>query len=275
MGYTKKFLSGETYSAQDVNSIFSALTTQGVSLFNCSDDDSPLISLDKAISSFTGPGLDLYNQNSCKLTYDIATETFKINQGNAWFIDGSFITVDRNGIDISEKINEVRKSTTNDIYVYFKRDISINDILIMVDVSTTNYQDEACVALAIVKNDNSIVDLRKISKSKVAPCSNNIYDKNTLSVETRVSSNDEDGRLLTTISSKMTSYAEYILLDNEDLLEIQKVDSGNLVYTPKKIEGMTIGLAAREIDTGYEIWVRYESGGGGSSMLVLSDYLIF
>lgn len=275
MGYTKKFLSGETYSAQDVNSVFSALTTQGVSLFNYSDGDSPLISIDEAISSFTENGLELYNQNACKLTYDTGTGIFKINKGNAWFLDGSFLTIDSSGVDITEKITEIRKYSTSDIYVYFKRDVANNDILIIADISTINYQDESCVPLAIIKNDNSIIDIRKIAKSKVAPCSNNIYDKNTLSVETRISSNDKNGKLLTTISSEMTSYAEYILLDNTTLLEIQKTEVENLIYTSKELQLMTIGLAAREIETGYEIYVRWESGGGGSSIFTLSNYLIF
>ena len=273
MGYTKKFLSGETYSAQDVNSVFSALTTQGVSLFNYSDGDSPLISIDEAISSFTSQGLELYNRNACKVTYDSGTGIFKISQGNAWFIDGSFLTIDSSGVNITEKITEIRKYSTSDIYVYFKRDVANNDILIVADTSTINYKDESCVALAIVKNDNSIVDLRKISKSKLAPCSNNIYDKNTLNINVRISSNDRDGKKIADIPSSMISYAEYLLLNNTTLLEIQKADIEDLVYTSKELQLMTIGLAVREADTGYEIYARWESGSSQSYEIV--NYLIF
>ncbi len=273
MGYTKKFMSGETYSAQDVNSVFSALTTQGVSLFNYSSGDSPLVDLNEAISNFTGPGLEFYNKNSCKVTYDDGTGIFKISNGNAWFVDGSFITVDSSGIDITDRITEIRKNSANDIYVYFFRDVSINDILVMADTSTTEYQNVNSVALARISNDNSIYDLRKFSKSKVAPCTSNIYDEGELQSGIIITSTNKNGKIIATITSPMSGYAEYFYWSGIKLCEIQSTTSSELIYDNYSGQIGTIGVAVRQIDTGFEVWAKWISG--SSTSFTGMKYLIF
>ena len=100
-----------------------------------------------------------------------------------------------------------------------------------------------------------------------------IFNKNTLNINVRISSNDRDGKKIADIPSSMISYAEYLLLNNTTLLEIQKADIEDLVYTSKELQLMTIGLAVREADTGYEIYARWESGSSQSYEIV--NYLIF
>ena len=115
------FMDNCLYGADDINQTFSKLTTQGVSLFNYTDGDNPLVSLNNAVSAHTMPGVEMYNTNACKVIYDTENEKFFISPGNAFMIDGSTITVDSEEYDITERVLEQRKSGIGDIWVCFNR----------------------------------------------------------------------------------------------------------------------------------------------------------
>ena len=124
MGFSCSFMDNKSYGADDINLILSKLTTQGISLFKYADGDNPLIALNDAVNSFTGPGIEYYNPSSCMLEYLAPTEEnayaqFRILPGNAFMYDGSIITIDENGYDISDEVIKIRQSRTDDIYVYF------------------------------------------------------------------------------------------------------------------------------------------------------------
>ncbi len=176
MGYTCQLMSNKTYSAQDINKIFSMLTTQGVSLFNYTQGDNPLIDINTAVANFTTPGVEFYNSDACKVTYNDTDDSFMILKGNAFMIDGSSISIDEEGYDITEEIKTIRKNSTNLIYVYFYRDVASNVVDICVTDDSSELESTAVVKLAEINSDGNIFDLRTFAKTKLAPCTSNIFE---------------------------------------------------------------------------------------------------
>ncbi len=178
------FMDNCLYGADDINQTFSKLTTQGVSLFNYTDGDNPLVSLNDAISNLTNPGVEMYNINACKVVYNDENERFIISPGNAFMIDGSTITIDSEEYDITEKVLEQRKLSDGDIWVCFMRNIPKNCIDISVSADDADFNSQYAVPLAKISSKNVVVDMRRFAKTKIAPCSANVINEYTMSFGT-------------------------------------------------------------------------------------------
>lgn len=99
MGYQYKFKDGELYDVNDVNGIVSHFTSAGVSTYS---------DLNGISGALTDMGVS-NAYNSCKVVKD--GEKLKIMPGEAFFSDGSVISVDSSGVSF----DPLR-------YVYFKKD---------------------------------------------------------------------------------------------------------------------------------------------------------
>jgi len=174
MGVSYCFMDNCVYGADDINNAFSKLTTQGVSLFNYSDGDNPLISLNDAVANYTGPGIEFYNVDACKLTYDSEQQKYTILKGNAFMVDGTIITIDDEGYDITEEVKLIRLNSDNDIYVSFYRNVAKNTIDILVLDNDLYAEDENNLPIAVIMGTDNILDKRTFAVSRVAPASGNI-----------------------------------------------------------------------------------------------------
>ncbi len=150
MGYKCTFMDNETYTAQDVNEMFSHLTSQGVCF---SDTGSTLSDLNAATSGAVTEGV--MDQSSCLVVKEDGV--YKISKGVCFMSDGSAITFDEDG----EEIVPISGATS---YVYIERNIPENCIDIVVSQSAGG--DES-VPLAEIDADDVIHDKRKLAKSKV------------------------------------------------------------------------------------------------------------
>jgi|GEM_PF-3755803 len=175
MSIRYSFMDNTAYGAEDINYALSRLTTQGVSLFNYSDGDNPLIALNDAVAAIAEPGVEYFNTNACLVTYDSENSQFLIQPGTAFMADGSFITIEDNPYDITDTVNELRKSEEGTLTVYFLRNVSKNCIEIRVTASAP--EEENTVSLAQILSDGSVLDLRSFARSKIAPASGNIVTK--------------------------------------------------------------------------------------------------
>lgn len=180
MSVIYSFMDNCLYGADEVNQTFSKLTTEGVSLFNYTNSNNPLVALNNATEGFITPGVELYNINACKVMYDKENDKFSIGVGTAFMIDGSTITIDSEYYDITEAVKELQKSSSEDIWVCFYRNIPKNSIDISVDINDYYFNSQYSVPLGKISSDNSVADKRKFACTKVAPCSANVIQHEIL-----------------------------------------------------------------------------------------------
>ena len=184
MSVIYSFMDDCLYGADEVNQTFSKLTTEGVSLFNYTNSSNPLVALNSATAGFVTPGVEMYNEDACKVTYDATNNKFIIGVGSAFMVDGSTITIDSEYYDITDEVTKLRNSSSNDIWVCFYRNIQKNRIDISVDVDDTYFNSEYGVPLAKISANNSVADMRRLAKTKVAPCSANVIQYKKLTCGT-------------------------------------------------------------------------------------------
>lgn len=161
MGYKCLFLSNETYSAEDVNTAFSRLTAQGVSLFN--DTGNPLMDLNTAISQYVEPGVGLYNNDACKVT--VSGGVYKVSEGTIWLSDGTSIVVNGDGHELDVKVGTVQ-------YVYAVSQPVVNSAAIVISSIEGGANT---VPLATISANGTIADTRVFATTKVAPVGGNLY----------------------------------------------------------------------------------------------------
>ncbi len=261
MSVIYSFMDNCSYGADEINQTFSKLTTEGVSLFNYTSGDSPLISLDDAVKGFLNPGIEMYNIDACKVIYDKENDKFTISPGNAFMPDGSTITIDSEPFDISDQVNGLRKSSTDDIFICFYRNIPKNCIEISIDTDDTAYNSEYSVPLAKISSDNSIVDKREFAKTKLAPCSANVINEVTINLGT-LTYRDTGYKLRRTTIENVFPGATKVFV-NGVVVNIQKVDieaGESLVYERACFPSglIDVMIAFNMTGEGLEVWA-YQS----------------
>lgn len=226
MSLKKSFMDNEVYGADDINFAFSRLTTQGVSLFNYTgENDNPLVSLNDAVAAMASPGVEMYNTDSCKVTYDSSTEKFSVAAGTAFMPDGSLITVEDNAEDITDIITEARESTTGTLNVFFYRNTPNNTIEIKAQDKGTALDNEKSVLLAEVSADNKVMDMRTFSQAKIAPASGNIIQ--TIEVPAcKLRASDTNEMHMRKEFENVFHGASYCLY-NGTLVPVQKIDTAD------------------------------------------------
>ena len=259
MSVIYSFMDNCSYGADEVNQTFSKLTTEGVSLFNYTNSTNPLVALNDATEGFVTPGVELYNINACKVMYDEENDKFSIGVGTAFMIDGSTITIDSEYYDITETVKEFQKSSSEDIWVCFYRNIPKNSIDISVDVNDYYFNSQYSVPLAKISSDNSVADKRKIACSKVAPCSANVIQYETLNCGaiTYKETGIERRRI---IYSNVFPGATKVFL-NGVVRDIQRIDTATgdeLVFERAWYpgEGLDVMIAFNMTGEGLEVWAR-------------------
>lgn len=196
MSLNYSFMDDEKYSAEDVNKIFSRLTTEGVSLFNTSGEN-PLSELNRAVSTFADSGVEMYDNNSCMVVYDEEAQHFSISCGTAFMYDGSTVSIESEPLDITDKITELRKSDEGDIYVGFFRNTEQNRIDVFADTDFEKISaGQGYIILAKILSDNSITDLREIASTKLAPCSANVIVERPISFPEQMKYNYDTSKKL-------------------------------------------------------------------------------
>lgn len=151
MGYKCTFMDNEVYSAKDVNAMFANLTSEGIALV---DSGNVLSDLNTAVSEVTSEGVQLF-VDSCKLTK--TDGVYKIGEGVCFMPDGSTITFDSDGYEISP-VSGVKN------YVYLKRNETMNRIDVIVSQTAGG---DGTVPIAEIGEGGAITDTRKFSKAKV------------------------------------------------------------------------------------------------------------
>lgn len=152
MGYQYKFKDGELYDVNDVNGIVSHFTSAGVSTYS---------DLNGISGALTETGVS-NAYNSCKVVKD--GEKLKIMPGEAFFSDGSVISVDSSGVSF----DPLR-------YVYFKKDA----------VTETGYPVCSDTApsgsdIPLAEYENGVLtDKRVYAKSKIQGYGRNVTQKIT------------------------------------------------------------------------------------------------
>ena len=257
MSVLYSFMDNSSYGADEVNQTFSKLTTEGVSLFNYTAGSNPLVALNDAVAGFITPGVEMYNIDACKVSYDKENDKFTIGVGNAFMLDGSSITIDSVPYDISETVSVLRKSSEADIWVCFYRNIPKNCIDISVDVDDTIFNSEYAVPLAKIASDNSVVDKRKIACTKVAPCSANVICEMTINLGT-LTYKDTGYQLRRMIINDAFPGATKVFI-NGVIRNIQRVDieaGESLVYERACAPGgsTSVMIAFNYTNEGLEIW---------------------
>ena len=275
------FMDNQVYGAEDINLIFSKLTTQGVSLFAYDDGDNPLLSLNQAVSSFVNPGIEMYNNDSCKVIYDNENSAFKIMCGSAFMNDGSSIAINSEPYDITNLVSELRETCSGNIYVFFKRNTTQNSIDILVSDSQEDATGELCVPLAYISSDNTVADLRKIAVSKIAPCTGNIIKDVTFTSSYINPSHEGMERLRGTIPNVFPGATRVCVVQYIDgqiyrvaFLNIQNVagdDEEEIEYTLFDSHD-NLYFAFNRVGTDLQIWMKSISTGAFTTEYSITIY---
>lgn len=165
MGYICTFMDNDTYTAQDVNTAFSHLTSEGVAIFE--DTGDLTADLDSAVSEVVSSGAVL---GACKVIEEDGT--YKISAGTCFMADGSQITFDSNGYEITPIENT--KS-----YVYLKREEANNTIRVVVSSSAG---ETGTVPLAEISALGVIADKRKFAMAKIGLSTANIVRSGSVNI---------------------------------------------------------------------------------------------
>lgn len=260
MGVSCSFMDNCMYGADDINLAFSKLTTEGVSLFKYSDGDNPLIELNNAVSGFTESGTQYYNGDSCRLIYDEENSTYKILSGNTFMCDGSIITIDEEGYDITDEIKKLRLSGAENIYVSFYRNVPNNNIEILVKSEDTLYKDSMSVPIGMISSDGKIIDQRIYAKSKIMPCSANVIIDFELHGVT-FSYLTEGARRCRHIFNNIFPGIQYLLVKPRNefwrIVPVQRVmatTGDELTYTDLSLGSITLKAAFNLVGTDMQFW---------------------
>lgn len=175
MAYKCSFMDNSVYTAQDVNEVFSHLTSAGVVF---SDTGNTLSDLNTVVSDTMSQGVA--NTDSCKVINQDGI--YKISKGACFMADGSVIAFDDEGEEL-----EITPGVYS--YVYLKRNIPENAIDIVVSETAP---EEDCVSLAEIDARGTVYDRRVYSRAKVQ-----VGTPNTLKNFSRVISPQE---LITSLS---------------------------------------------------------------------------
>ena len=151
------FMDNAEYTAQDVNNVFSHLTSAGAVIFT--DTGDALTDFNTANANITAEGVTL-NENSCKIE---KTESgYKICPGACFMQDGAMVEI------TEEEELEVPEGGG---YVYFERNSAQNTISLKVSDSAGG---ENTVSLAFISQDGAVSDTRTFAQSKISCRGNNI-----------------------------------------------------------------------------------------------------
>ncbi len=176
MAYKCSFMDNSVYTAQDVNEVFSHLTSAGVVF---SDTGSTLSDLNAVVADTVSEGV--VNTDSCKVVNQDGI--YKISKGACFMTDGSAITFDDEGTELA-----VTPGVYS--YVYLKRNIPENAIDIVVSETAP---EEDCVSLAEIDTSGAVYDRRVYSKAKVQ-----VGTPNTMKNFTQVFTPSDLGNTLST-----------------------------------------------------------------------------
>lgn len=235
MSLLYSFMDDSIYGADDINNVFSKLTTQGVSLFNYTNGDNPLVSLNNAVAGFVEPGIDSYNIDSCKVTYNFGDNSYKIGVGNAFMYDGSSVTIDAEPYDITAAVKNAREIENADVWVCFYRNIPSNRIDVLVETNDTKFNSQYSVPLAKITTSNTVVDMRQFAKTKLAPCSANVIQTRILN-NISLSYGDPVQNRKRAVFSDIFPGATKVFMKGlvHDIQRVDSTNGNNLVYSPAK-----------------------------------------
>lgn len=255
MGISYSFMDNCTYGADDINSVFSKLTTQGVSTFLYSDGDNPLISLNDAVSSIASPGVEYYNFDACRITYDEENNKYYIAQGNAFMYDGAIVTIDAEGYDITDEVNNIRLVSESDIYVCFYRDVANNCVSVSVSESDEVINKEEAVPLAIIQGTENIKDLREFATTRLAACSGNTICRGRIESFTVIPADKTPEERLRATFTGIFPGAQYVACYST-ILPIQKTGNyDELVFSRIEINDYCVNIAIGQVGTVMKVWM--------------------
>lgn len=162
------FNDNEEYSAEDINNVFSHLTTGGV----VSVDESVVTAaMESGVTQVTTGGVEYCNPEACRV---INTDRgYIVSAGSAFMPDGSIVTVSGDG----ESVTGISDGAVN--YVFFERSSEKNGTF--VTVSEQLPSGDNTLLLAVIDSDGGIGDKREYATTKLLPSSANIYVEKNVS----------------------------------------------------------------------------------------------
>lgn len=172
--YTAFFANNKTYGADDINTVMSRLTTQGVSLYN--DTGAPLMDLDTAMSNLVSNGADMYDANSCKVVA-LGNGKFKISKGTYWMPSGACVVFDSDGYTFESDYTTASGTKGTVCYVYLKQGGESASVSNEVNVVATGEPDSDAELLATISSSGVVTDKRTIAQAKIAVPTSNIITK--------------------------------------------------------------------------------------------------
>ena len=220
MGYKCSFMDNEAYTAQDVNDAIGRIAGDGAAF---SDAGDTLADLNTALAGIVGSGTQL-----CGCGVTETDGVYKIGAGTCFMEDGSQITFDSDGYEITPEA-EVKN------YVYVKRNVTENTIDVIVS-QTPGSGD--FVPLAEIAEDGSVSDTRKFATAKVVLKSGQNIPARSFTVKGRVPQKS------TIIFSVNAGYSEwkYLIWSYNGNLCIIALSSGESKNVPRDNYASTSGV---------------------------------
>lgn len=175
------FVNNQTYGADDLNTVLSRLTTQGVSLYN--DTGSTLADLNTSLSGWIDSGVDMYDMNSCRVV-SVGNGNFKISKGCCWMPSGACAIFDNDGYIFEPDFTNLTKA-----YVYLRQggdDTSGATNEINVIFNSEKWVEGSDMPLAVVYPSGAVTDSRVFAKAKIGVPTTNIVQ--TFSVKFSIES---------------------------------------------------------------------------------------
>lgn len=163
------FNDNEVYCAEDINNVFSHLTTGGVVSV---DESIVTAALESGVAQVTTGGVEYCNPEACRVIS--GSRGYIVSAGSAFMPDGSIVTVSGDG-EIAEGVAD---GSIN--YVFFERSSEKNGTFVSVSQQLPS-DTSNILLLAVIDSGGKITDKREYATTKLLPSSGNIYAEKNVS----------------------------------------------------------------------------------------------
>ena len=231
MGYTQSFMDNATYGASDINGIIQKLSTQGISIeFEDILNDGVSYTPSDLNQLFAAIVSDGVTKDSCRVV--MSDGNAKVSAGTIVFADGSTLTVDSAGVvlavttGVKNYVYAIAQPSLNHNYLKCETTAPTGDYVMLAEVENGVVTDKRKFAASKFVAGYNMHEVITISKAYTAPIANDTV-------------NPTNWHLVDTIPVKKSDYkkclfknnnASYLNVDRMPIDTVWNLDTGKCGY---------------------------------------------
>lgn len=192
------FNDNDVYGKNDINNVFTHLTSGGVVSVS---ESIVTATLESGVAQIANSGVEFHDSEACRVIK--YRGGYIVSNGSAFMPDGSIVTVSGEG----ETVEGILDGSVN--YVFFERSSEKNGTFVKASEQLPSDTDNTLL-LAVIGADGGITDKREYATTKLMPSSGNIYIQKNVSFHylgaNGLEKHDDEGVLMAEINIGWGAY---------------------------------------------------------------------